>query len=88
MNTNNSSLLQADIVTVSLAGVSTIACIIALGALLYYKLWRKFIYRLVLYKLLSLTGSSLSATIEISLVIHQRDKTRCKLWDSVSIKAL
>ena len=69
MNTNNSSLLQADIVTVSLAGVSTIACIIALGALLYYKLWRKFIYRLVLYKLLSLTGSSLSATIEISLVI-------------------
>ena len=68
-NSSNSSWLQSDIVTVSLAGVSTIACIIALGALLYYKLWRKFIYRLVLYKLLSLIGSSLSATIGISLLI-------------------
>ena len=85
MNTNNSSLLQADIVTVSLAGVSTIACIIALGALLYYKLWRKFIYRLVLYKLLSLTGSSLSATIEISLLII--NETRQDVNNDSVIKA-
>ena len=69
MDTNNISLLQSDIVTVSLAGVSTVTCIIAVAALLYYKLWHKFIYRLVLYKLLSLIGTSLATTIEFSLTI-------------------
>ena len=48
----------ADIASIPLAGVSTIACIIALGVLLYYKLWRTFIYRLVLYSLLSLIAFS------------------------------
>ena len=69
MDTNNISLLQSDIVTVSLAGVSTVTCIIAVAALLYYKLWHKFIYRLVLYKLLSLIGSSFATTIGVSLII-------------------
>ena len=69
MDTNNNSLLQSDIVTVSLAGVSTVTCIIAVAALLYYKLWHKFIYRLVLYKLLPLIGSSLATAIEYSLII-------------------
>ena len=73
-SSSNSSLLriQSNIVNVSLAGVSTIACIIALGALLYYKLWRKFIYRLVLYKLLSLTGSSLATIILCFLLIIKK----------------
>ena len=84
-NSSNSSWLQSDIVTVSLAGVSTIACIIALGALLYYKLWHKFIYRLVLYKLLSQTGTSLSATIGISLVIIKKTTTQDVNPDSVII---
>ena len=39
---------------ISLAGVSTIACIIAVEVLLYYKMWRTFIYRLVLYMFMSL----------------------------------
>ena len=70
MDTNNNTLLKSDIVTVSLAGVSTVTCIIAVAALLYYKLWHKFIYRLVLYKLLSLIGSSLLTTaIDLSLFI-------------------
>ena len=69
MDTNNNTLLKSDIVTVSLAGVSTVTCIIAVAALLYYKLWHKFIYRLVLYKLLSLIGTSLATTIGVSLII-------------------
>ena len=68
----NNTLLQSDIVTVSLAGVSTVTCIIAVAALLYYKLWHKFIYRLVLYKLLSLIGSSLAITIEFSIILRTR----------------
>ena len=85
-NSSNSSLLQSYVVTVSLAGVSTIACIIALGALLYYKLWRKFIYRLVLYKLLSLTGSSLATIILCFLWIIKETTTQDVNSDSV-IKA-
>ena len=49
MSNNSSTLIVADAVSIPLAGVSTIACIIALGVLLYYKMWRTFIYRLVLY---------------------------------------
>ena len=79
-NSSNSSLLQSNIVTVSLASVSTIACIIAMGALLYYKLWHKFIYRLVLYKLLSLTGSSLSTTIAISLLIIKKTREDVNIY--------
>ena len=67
---NNSSSIDTEIelvfVGLSLAGVSTIACIIALGVLLYYKMWRTFIYRLVLYLLISLMASSF-ATVGYSL---------------------
>ena len=69
MDINNNTLLKSDIVTVSLAGVSTVTCIIAVAALLYYKLGHKFIYRLVLYKLLSLICSSFATTIGVSLII-------------------
>ena len=58
----------ADIVSIPLAGVSTIACIIALGVLLYYKMWRTFIYRLVLYSFLSLIAFSV---INILLMLTQ-----------------
>ena len=57
---------MADIASTPLAGVSTIACIIALGVLLYYKMWRTFIYRLVLYLFISLIVSSFT-TVGISL---------------------
>ena len=65
MSNNSSSLTEivADGVSIPLAGVSTIACIIALGVLLYYKMWRSFIYRLVLYKFISLIVFSLSSII-------------------------
>ena len=67
---NNSSSIdteiEADYVGLSVAGVSTIACIIALGVLLYYKMWRSFIYRLVLYMFISLIVSSFT-TVGISL---------------------
>ena len=60
--TNNNSIV-ADVVSIPLAGVSTIACIIALGVLLYYKMWRTFIYRLVFYMFLSLIVSSLTTFV-------------------------
>ena len=66
MSNNSSSLpvvIVAEIASTPLAGVSTIACIIALGVLLYYKMWRSFIYRLVLYKFISLIVFSLSSII-------------------------
>ena len=59
-NNSSTTLTIANAVSISLEGVSTIACIIALVVLLYYKMWRTFIYRLVLYSLLSLIVRSLS----------------------------
>ena len=56
----NSSFFLVNNVSIFLSGVSTIACIIALGVLLYYKMWRSFIYRLVLYMFATLFFSSLS----------------------------
>ena len=66
-SSSNSSELVPDIVTASLAGISTIACIISLGFLLYYKMWRSFIYRLVFYTFISLIILSLSTIAEMSL---------------------
>ena len=66
MSSNSSSEHVADIASIPLAGMSTIACIIALGVLLYYKMWRTFIYRLVLYLFISLIVSSFTA-VGISL---------------------
>ena len=70
MTGNNSSTIdteiEADYVGLSLAGVSIIACIIALGVLLYYEMWRTFIYRLVLYLFISLIVSSFT-TVGFSL---------------------
>ena len=65
---NNSSIV-ADAVSIPLAGVSTIACIIALGVLLYYKMWRTFIYRLVLYMFIALIASSLINITYVSYVV-------------------
>ena len=61
-NSSSDSVIVADAVSIPLTGVSTIACIIALGVLLYYKMWHSFIYRLVLYKFISLIVFSLSST--------------------------
>ena len=63
--TNNNGIV-ADAVSIPLAGVSTIACIIASGVLLYYKMWRTFIYRLVFYSLLSLIVFSLTNILFVS----------------------
>ena len=52
---------------ISLAGVSIIACIIAVEVLLYYKMWRTFIYRLVLYMFMSLIVYNSSVVIFSSI---------------------
>ena len=73
------SRIVTDAVSIPLAGVSTIACIIALGVLLYYKMWHSFIYRLVLYMFTSLIVSSL---VKISYVSYVVDVERS---DSITI---
>ena len=52
---------------ISLAGVSTIVCLIAVEVLLYYKMWRTFIYRLVLYMFMSLIVYNSSTVIFYSI---------------------
>ena len=61
---SNSTIEIIDAFTISLdlASLSTIACVIALVVLIYFKLYRSFIYRLVLYSFLSLIIVSLSTT--------------------------
>ena len=48
--------------TFSLAGLSIIACIISLVVLIYFKLYRSFIYRLMFYSFISLIILSSSTT--------------------------
>ena len=83
MSNNNisNSEIVAEIASIPLAGVSTIACIIALGVLLYYKMWRSFIYRLVLYKFISLIVFSLSSIILFAfyLIIFTKEKAGVNL---------
>ena len=55
-------------VSIPLSAVSIIAYVLALGVLLYYKMWRSFIYRLVLYMFVSLIFFSLSVIIHSSVV--------------------
>ena len=52
-----------------LSAVSIIAYVLALGVLLYYKMWRSFIYRLVLYMFISLIFFSVSVIIHSSVVV-------------------
>ena len=75
---------MADIASIPLAGMSTIACIIALGVLLYYKMWRTFIYRLVLYLFISLIVSS-STTVGISLFDYFLISNRNMALDAVNM---
>ena len=64
----NKSHIVANAVSIPLAGVSTIACIIALGVLLYYKMWRTFIYRLVLYMFIALIVFSFSNMVFYNII--------------------
>ena len=55
VDNSTSSLSQIlEDVSISLASLSVIACIISLVVLIYFKLYRSFIYRLVLYSFISL----------------------------------
>ena len=57
---SSSSFNPIDAVAIPLASLSTIACIISLVVLIYFKLYRSFIYRLVFYSFTSLIIFSLS----------------------------
>ena len=63
MSLNSSSRFLCIAVSIPLAGVSTIACIIALGVLLYYNMWHTFIYHLVFYMFMTHTVFSLNTIV-------------------------
>ena len=56
-------------VPIPLSAVSIIAYVLALVVLLYYKMWRSFIYRLVLYMFISLIFFSMSGIIYSSVIV-------------------
>ena len=60
-------------ISTSLAGVSTITCLVAIGALLFFKAYRNFIYRLMLYILATLTITSLCTMIKYLMSIIKVD---------------
>ena len=64
---------QSPSISTSLAGVSSIACLVAMGALLFFKAYRNFIYRLVLYILATLTITSLCTMIKYLMSIIKVD---------------
>ena len=67
---NESSMGSSELaVSIPLSAVSIIAYVLALGVLLYYKMWRTFIYRLVLYMFISLIFFSMSEIIYSSAVV-------------------
>ena len=74
------------VVSILLAIVSTIACIIALEVLLYYKMWRMFIYRLVLYMFTSLIIFNLCEIIFLSIEL-QLQSTKSKLIGSTDFNS-
>ena len=73
-------------VFISLAGVSTIACIIAVEVLLYYKMWHTFIYRLVLYMFMSLIVYNSSEVIFSSIQLLFESTTTNSIGFNVTMK--
>ena len=61
---NNTSCITADTVSCSLSVAFTIVHVIALGVLLFFKMYRKFIYmyQLLLYAFVALITTSISWT--------------------------
>ena len=67
---NESSMSSSELaVSIPLSAVSIIAYVLALGVLLYYKMWHSFIYRLVLYMFISLIFFSMSVIIHSSVIV-------------------
>ena len=71
---NESSMGSSELaVSIPLSAVSIIGYVLALGVLLYYKMWRSFIYRLVLYLFISLIFFSVSMIIHSSVIILPKE---------------
>ena len=61
------------IVGVSLAAVSLVACLLALGALLFFKMYRNFFYRLLLYTFATLIFLSFIWSIQSIMQMCEED---------------
>ena len=71
---NNTSCIVANTVSCSVSVVSTIVHIIALGVLVFFKMYRKFVYRLLLYAFVALIISSISWTAYLLTIIKVQGK--------------
>lgn len=77
MGLNNTTPFQVTVISsISAAGVSTTACLVALGALLCFKMYRHFIYRLLLYTLAALAVFSLSELLFLTQVMNNVASSR------------
>ena len=87
---NCTSNNRHQIVDVSLAAVSLIACLLALGALLFFKMYRNFFYRLLLYTFatqifLSFTWSIQSIIIKLCEEhLENRTQNNCSTEENIS----
>ena len=72
--------------SIPLAGVSIIACIIAVEVLLYYKMWRTFIYRLVLYMFMFLIVFNSTTIIFFSIELLFESTTTNSIGFNVTIR--
>ena len=81
---NSTIEIIIDAFTISLASLSTVGCIIALVVLIYFKLYRSFIYRLVLYSFLSLIILS-SSTTAFTISYMQTEQVNASLIVTTTI---
>ena len=72
-NINGSTLLIIDIVSSPMPIVSVVMCILALVLVAYYKLYRHFIYRLVLYLLLAHLVNSTNQVFQVPFLWLRKD---------------
>ena len=86
---NNTSCTTADIVGCFLSVVFTIVHFIALGVLLFFKMYRKFIYRLLLYAYVAGIITSISWTAHILATIKvQGQQVEFQTFTNCSISSI
>ena len=87
MNTSNGSTDIMNIATATSHGISTIACVVAVVALFFFKMYHYLIYRLVLYTLVALTIHSLCGMILFS-TIYIIELTVTLILDYITVSCL
>ena len=86
---NNTSCIAADAVSCFVSVVFTIVHIIVLGVLVFFKMYRKFIYRLLLYAFVALMTASISWTAYLLTNIKvQGQQVEFEIFTNSSISSI